>query len=613
MPTGAGKSIIYQLAALCRPGVAIVVSPLIALIRNQVTALQQKDIGAASITGQTSLAERRAIEGRLTSWFVTNKPLKILYVTPEGLDASLGVLIDRLSREGKLSMVAIDEVHCISKWGHDFRPAYLKLNGLKQRWPGVPVCGMTATATRYVQRHVIEGLEMQRPHRVRTSFDRPNIFYSVLPEWDRAHAPELIRRTFKDQCGIIYVGTRGATEDVCRILGEYGLQALPYHAGMSAKDRNANQRQWENGTVNIICATIAFGMGIDKPDVRFVMHWCMPDMLESFYQESGRAGRDGQPSASIVYCDTTFWDRIHLGLKLREEGLAGEILLFEEVADGDESPDKAEKQKELEIVKARLSSMYKMFEYCTVDPPRDTDTGMIDGGARARCRREYVLGYFSETLATHSDRCCDVCDSAAGFYRGMMSGSANCVTYSEDAEQARDRERERRVEREMRKRPRGEGEQEGRGRVRKRQDPMGDIPMLAERYEDMGRDRDVGRHPDMEMPNAGQGVFMGVGRTVGGPVAKPKRKNHRSTRVYQDLLDHGAPMGELGVPRFGRGWVGTRAVGSQWRDPKGKEVKRIRKKDRKSAAERKKERRRALERELAAMSSDTEEETPFEV
>ena len=294
MPTGGGKSLCYQIPAMLREGTGLVVSPLIALMQDQVTALRELGIAAEFLNSSQSSDERREVMTRLRQG-----RLQLLYVAPERLVTEH---TKSLLRDIPLSIIAIDEAHCVSQWGHDFRQDYLGLGDLGALFPGVPRMAVTATATDKTRGEIVARLELHEPEIFVAPFDRPNIGYAVQVKSDARGQLLKFLQTHRDEAGIVYCLSRKKTESIAGWLCGQGFEALPYHAGLAADVRTENQRRFlaEDGLV--IVATIAFGMGIDKPDVRFVAHLDLPKSIESYYQETGRAGRDGEPAdAWMVY------------------------------------------------------------------------------------------------------------------------------------------------------------------------------------------------------------------------------------------------------------------------------------------------------------------------
>ena len=299
MPTGGGKSLCYQLPALLRPGVAIVISPLIALMQNQVEALQQLDVKAAYLNSSQDAEQSRQINALLMQG-----ELDILYVAPERLLLS-GFLtqLEQMERHTGISLFAIDEAHCVSEWGHDFRPEYRKLTVLHERFPNVPRIALTATADAPTRAEIVERLKLEDARQFVASFDRPNIRYRVSQKHQaREQLEAFLQAEHANDAGIVYCLSRKKVEETASWLKERGWDALPYHAGLDANIRSHNQRRFLREEGVIIVATVAFGMGIDKPNVRFVAHLDLPKSMEGYYQETGRAGRDGLPAnAWMIY------------------------------------------------------------------------------------------------------------------------------------------------------------------------------------------------------------------------------------------------------------------------------------------------------------------------
>ena len=378
MPTGGGKSLCYQLPAIIRPGVGLVVSPLIALMHDQVSALKQFGVRAEFLNSTLSWPEQCAILDALAS-----HKLDLLYLAPERLLQE--ETLDRLDRVD-LAIIAIDEAHCVSQWGHDFRQDYLGLNVLAERFPGVPRMALTATADRLTRREILSRLGLNGAEQFISGFDRPNIRYTVRAKTDANAQLLAFLRERQEQAGIVYAMTRKKVETLAALLADRGFTALPYHAGLSAEKRNAHQArfQYEDGVV--VVATIAFGMGIDKPDVRFVAHVDLPKSVEAYYQETGRAGRDGEPAeAWMVY-----------GLQ--------DVVRLRQLVDQSEA---GEEHKRIERIK-----LDALLGWCEV----------------TACRRRALLEYFGDSLA---DDCgnCDICLSPPKTWDGTVDAQKllSCV------------------------------------------------------------------------------------------------------------------------------------------------------------------------------------------
>lgn len=358
MPTGGGKSLCYQIPSLVRPGIGLVVSPLIALMQDQVSALQQLGVKAAFLNSSLSVNEQRDIYSRIES-----NQIDILYLAPERLAQQ--ATTDWL-KQLKISVIAVDEAHCVSLWGHDFRADYLTLNRLAHLFPDTPRIALTATATPMVQNEIVERLELRQPRRFVSSFDRPNIRYNVAIKDDPRKQLLRFLTAHKDNAGIVYCLSRKKVESTADWLQGRGVNAVPYHAGLSAQERQANQAEFLREEDVVVVATVAFGMGIDKPDVRFVAHLDLPSSIEAYYQETGRAGRDGQPAeAWMVY-----------GLN--------DVVQRSQMIDQSESDDAHKRNERLKL---------------------DALLGWCESTA---CRRHTLLGYFGEDSA---ERCgnCDIC------------------------------------------------------------------------------------------------------------------------------------------------------------------------------------------------------------
>src|SRR5690242_6307394 len=291
MPTGGGKSLCYQIPALARPGVGVVISPLIALMQDQVDALRALGVRAGYVNSTQDPGERRMVAAEFRAG-----ELDLLYLAPEALRSpSTAALLD----QGKIALFAIDEAHCVAQWGHDFRPDYLALSMLHERWPEVPRIALTATATSETHAEITSRLDLSAAMHFVASFDRPNIQYRIVAKDDpRRQLLDLLRREHADDSGIVYCLSRASTEKTAEFLTGNGIEALPYHAGLDSVTRSANQARFLREDGLVVVATIAFGMGIDKPDVRFVAHLDLPKSVEGYYQETGRAGRDGLPATA---------------------------------------------------------------------------------------------------------------------------------------------------------------------------------------------------------------------------------------------------------------------------------------------------------------------------
>jgi ATP-dependent DNA helicase RecQ len=356
MPTGGGKSLCYQIPSLVRDGVGLVISPLIALMRDQVSALTEAGIRAAYLNSSQPWHEQQRVVDAIESGAID-----LLYVAPERL---LQPRTLELLAGVRIALIAIDEAHCVSQWGHDFRQDYLALGALREHFPGVPRMALTATADARTRDEIVAKLELTRAARFVGGFDRPNIRYSVAVKTDaRAQLAEFLSNR-RDESGIVYCLSRRSVDAVAQWLAEHGFDALPYHAGMSAAERSANQDRFLRDDAVVVVATIAFGMGIDKPDVRFVAHLDLPKSVEAYYQETGRAGRDGEPAdAWMIY---GLNDVVRMGRMIEE-------------SDGDERFKRLEREK-----------LDALLGWCEV----------------TQCRRHALLRYFGE----HSPITCGNCD-----------------------------------------------------------------------------------------------------------------------------------------------------------------------------------------------------------
>ncbi len=358
MPTGGGKSLCYQLPALCLDGLTLVVSPLIALMKDQVDALRANGVAAAYVNSSVPPREIRSVYAAARAG-----QLKILYIAPERLPTPG---FRRFLESVSVSQIAIDEAHCISEWGHDFRPDYRNLHVLREGFPDTPVMALTATATVQVRDDIVEQLSIPRARRFVASFDRQNLTYIVRPKRDAFEALLALLRQHAHGSAIVYCLSRQDTEDLAADLTAQGIQALPYHAGLDPSVRRTTQDRFIRDDVSVVTATIAFGMGIDKPDIRLIVHYRLPKTLEGYYQETGRAGRDGLPSTCVLFFGAS--DR---------HALAGFI---------ERMDDEAERQR------ARRK-LHQMVRY----------------GQLQTCRRAYLLEYFGEDYDQTACGGCDIC------------------------------------------------------------------------------------------------------------------------------------------------------------------------------------------------------------
>lgn len=392
LPTGGGKSLCFQLPALVHggktSGVTVVVSPLISLMQDQVQHLREKNIRADMISSKGTADERNASFKSLTTG-----QLDLVYLSPEMINNSGRVqkVIEKLHENDMLARVVVDEAHCVSSWGHDFRPDYKGMKFFKEKFPNVPVMALTATASEKVRLDIIHNLKMQNPVMLKQSFNRTNLFYTVMNkppgiyEWIR----NFVTQRHRGQTGIIYCHSKQSCETTAQKLNEYGISCMFYHAGMNPDERLDVQLQWQNNSVQLICATIAFGMGIDKPDVRFVIHMYIPRSLEGYYQETGRAGRDGQESECIMFY--SYKDARSLQSMIQRDSN-----LEERARD------------------VHLSKLRQVVQYCE---------------NKSDCRRRQVLHYFNETFDAKNclKKCDNCCSNITSITRDMTAHCINII------------------------------------------------------------------------------------------------------------------------------------------------------------------------------------------
>ncbi|OVA10929.1 Helicase [Macleaya cordata] len=402
MPTGGGKSLTYQLPALICQGITLVISPLVSLIQDQIMHLLQANIPAAYLSANMEWTEQQEIFRELNSGCCK---YKLLYVTPEKVAKSDVLLrqLESLNARQALSRIVVDEAHCVSQWGHDFRPDYQGLGILKQKFPNIPVLALTATATASVKEDVVQALGLVNCIVFRQSFNRPNLWYSIIPKTKKCleDIDKFIKENHFDECGIIYCLSRLDCEKVAEKLQECGHKASFYHGSMDPQQRAFVQKQWSKDEINIICATVAFGMGINKPDVRFVIHHSLPKSIEGYHQECGRAGRDGQRSSCVLYYSYSDYIRV-------KHMISQGVIEQSPFASGSRRTSLANPER---ILETNIENLLRIVSYCEND---------VD------CRRLLQLVHFGEKFdPANCGKTCDNCSKTLGHIDKDVTDVAN--------------------------------------------------------------------------------------------------------------------------------------------------------------------------------------------
>ena len=378
MPTGGGKSLCYQLPALVSEGITVVISPLIALMIDQVTSLQKNGVEACYLNSSQSNEEQSENMEKIKSGII-----KLVYVSPEKLFAQNKAFLDFL-KGLKITLFAVDEAHCVSQWGHDFRPEYAQLSILKDTFPAVPILALTATADALTRTDIVNKLKIPHCNTFISSFDRPNITYNVADKEDGYLQVRNFLDTWNGESGIIYCLSRKSTEEVAKKLKTFGINAAPFHAGLDTELKNETYNDFMQDRLQVVVATIAFGMGIDKSNVRFVIHWNLPKSIESYYQETGRAGRDGLPSEALLLFN------------------AGDAATIRSFIGGD-SPEHLDEEKAVTFNKIQHDKLDRLIDFC--------QTG--------HCRRRVLLQYFEEKQPIDCMNC-DCCLSPKDKIDGLI-------------------------------------------------------------------------------------------------------------------------------------------------------------------------------------------------